>query len=256
MPDTSEGPPKAQHRKDLTMSVDRSTLEAKPREASGKGVARKLRAQGLIPAVVYGKHLEKPAHIAIDPLAIRKAVATPHKLNTLITLKLPGAADRQVLLKDYQQDPVTRDILHADFIDVKENEKVKVNVPVVLVGKAIGVTEGGILSQNRRELEVWALAKAIPEKIEVDVTNLRVAQALHINDIKMPEGVEVKTNVNYTLAVVTVPEKEEEKAVVAAPVAVAGAPVAGAPAAGADAKAADGKAAPAKAEGKKDEKKK
>lgn len=230
------------------MSIDRSTLEGKSREGSGKGAARKLRSEGLVPAVVYGRHLEKPAHVAIAPAAISKAIATPHKFNTLITLKVEGQGERQVLLKDYQQDPVTRELLHADFVEVRENEPVKVNVPVNLVGKAEGTADGGILSQIRREIEVWALPRAIPEKIDVDVTPLKIAQALHINDVKMPEGVKVKTQVNYTLAVVTAPEKEEVVAVVAAAVPAAGA---AAPAAAGDAKA--GAAAPAAAGGKKEE---
>lgn len=106
------------------MSVNTSTLEAKPREGSGKGVARRLRAQGLIPAVVYGKHLEKPVHISVNPKAVRQAINTPHKFNTLIQIKVEGG-DRQVLLKDYQMDPVTRAILHADFLDVRPTDKVK-----------------------------------------------------------------------------------------------------------------------------------
>jgi large subunit ribosomal protein L25 len=170
-----------------------------------------------------------------------------------------------VLLKEYQQDPLTRQLLHADFIDVRENEQVKVNVPLVLVGKPAGVLEGGVLSQSRRELEVYALPGAIPEKIEVDVGAMKIAQSLHINEVKLPEGVKVKSQVNYTIAVVSVPEKEEVAPVVAA-VPVAGAPGAAPAAADAkpgDAKAADGKAgaaapaADAKAGGgKKDEKKK
>jgi large subunit ribosomal protein L25 len=241
------------------MSTDRSVLEAKPREGNGKGASRRLRAQGLIPAVVYGKHLETPYQIAVEPTAIKKAMAGPHRLNTLITLKIAGVGDKQVLLKDYQQDPVSRRILHADFIDVRENEKVKVKVPLTLVGKPVGVAEGGILSVQKRELEVWALPKAIPEKIEVDVSHLKIAQALHINEVKLPEGVEVKTNVNYTLAVVAVPEKEEAAAPAAA-AAAAGAPAAGAAAPAGDAakageaKAGDAKAAAAPA--KKEEKKK
>ncbi len=221
------------------MSVGRSTLEAKPREAAGKGSARRLRTQGLIPAIIYGRHLEKPTHISVDPSHIKKSIATSHKLNTLITIKVDGQGERMVLLKDYQQDPVSRELLHADFLDVRESEQVKVKVPLVLVGKAVGVAEGGILSQTRRDLEVYALPNAIPEKIEADVTHLKVAQALHINEVKMPAGVTVKSTVNYTVAVVAIPEKEE---VVVAPVAAA----AGAtPAAGAAAPAADGKAAPA-----------
>ena len=229
------------------MAVDKSSLEAKSREGAGKGAARKLRAQGLVPAVVYGKHLKAPVHVALDPKSIRQSINTPHKHNTLITLKT-GEDSHQVLLKDYQQDPVTREILHADFIAVTEKEPVKVNVPLVLVGKAVGTADGGLLTQIRRELEVWALPSAIPERIEADVTPLKIATALHINDIKLPEGVSVKTNVNYTLATVSAPEREE-----AAPVAAAAAPAAGAAAApaaaakGGEAKAGDAKAGDAKA---------
>src|SRR5262249_25570921 len=180
--------------------------------------------------------------------------------------KVDGEPERLVLLKDYQQDPVSREMLHADFIDVRENEQVKVNVPLILVGKPVGVTEGGILSQSRRELEVYALPTAIPEKIEADVSHLKIAQSLHINDVKLPEGVRVKTQVNYTIAVVSVPEKEEVAPVAEAATRAAGAPAAGTAAAApapADAKAAEGKgtAAPAAAKDvgaapKKDEKKK
>ena len=249
------------------MALTRNTLAARLRDDAGKGSARRLRAQGLVPAVVYGRHLDTPVHIAVDPIEVKKAIATPHKFNTLLALKLDGQPERMVLLKDYQQDPVSREMLHADFIDVHENEQIKVNVPVVLTGKPVGVTEGGILSQSRREIEVFAMPAAIPEKIEADVSHLKIAQSLHINEVKLPEGVRVKSHVNYPLAVVSVPEKEEVVAPVVAAVPAAGAPAAGAPGAApaaADAKAGDGKggaAAPAAAEGKgapakKDEKKK
>jgi large subunit ribosomal protein L25 len=106
------------------MTIHRTTLQAKPREGSGKGSARRLRAQGLIPAVVYGRHLGAPAHIAVDPVAIKQAIATPSHLNTLITLKLDGAPEeRQVLLKDVQLDPLSRQMVHADFLDVREDRK-------------------------------------------------------------------------------------------------------------------------------------
>jgi large subunit ribosomal protein L25 len=250
------------------MALTRSTLTARVRDGAGKGSARRLRAQGLVPAVVYGRHLETPVHIAVDPVEVKKAITTPHRLNTLLSLKLDGQPERLVLLKDYQQDPVSREMLHADFIDVRENEQVKVNVPLVLTGKPVGVTEGGILSQSRRDLEVYALPSAIPEKIEADVSALKIAQSLHINEVKLPQGVRVKTQVNYTIAVVSVPEKEEVVAPVAAATPVAGAPAAGAPGAapaagapaagapGAAPAAGDAKAAEGKGGGKKDEKKK
>ncbi len=190
------------------MGTNQSILEAKARDGAGKGAARKLRATGLIPAVIYGRHMEKPAHVAVHPDAIRTAIATPHKLNTLITVKLDGAEYR-VMLKDFQQDPVSHEVLHADFVEIRGNDPVKVKVPLVLTGKAEGEAVGGILQQTRRELEVMARPDAIPEKIEADVSHLKIAQALHINDIKLPEGVQVKTTVNFTLAVVAIPEKEE-----------------------------------------------
>jgi large subunit ribosomal protein L25 len=229
------------------MSVDQSTLEAQGRTGSGKGAARKLRSQGLVPAVIYGKHMKEPRHIAVNPKSVRAAINTPHKLNTLITLKTDGAQEL-ALLKDYQQDPVTREILHVDFLAVRETEQVKVNVPVVLTGKSVGVAEGGLLTQARRELEVYAMPRAIPERIEVDVTNLKIAQALHINEVTLPAGVVVKSNVNFTLAVVSAPDA----AVEAAPAAAAAAPAAAAPATKGGAPAA----APAAAAAKTPEKKK
>lgn len=250
------------------MATDKNVLGGKAREGAGKGSARRLRAQGLVPAIVYGRHLGAPAHIAVDPVEVKKAISTPLKFNTLLMLKVEGQEARRVLLKDYQQDPVTREMLHADFLDVKENEEVKVNVPLVLVGKPEGVISGGILSQNRRDIEVYVLPSAIPEKLEADVSHLKIAQSLHIRDVKFPSGVRVKTHVNYTLAVVNVPAKEE---VVVAPVPVPGAvpPGGAAPAPGdtkaaapapgdakAAAPAAGGKAPPPAAAGKKDEKKK
>ncbi|OJH41163.1 50S ribosomal protein L25/general stress protein Ctc [Cystobacter ferrugineus] len=229
------------------MSIDKRPLEVKPREGSGKGAARRLRTQGLVPAVVYGKHLEKPLSIAVDAKAVRQAINTPHKFNTLLTLTGAGG-EHQVLFKDYQQDPVTRQMLHVDFIAVREGEQVKVNVPLVLTGRAEGVADGGLLTQARREIEVYAKPTAIPEKIEVDVTPMKINQALHINDVKMPEGVTVKSNVNYTVAVVSAPEGVAEAAPAAAAAGAAAKPAAGAaakPAAGAAAKPAAGAAKPA-----------
>src|SRR5215831_2676959 len=230
------------------MASPRATLQAKPREGAGKGPARRLRAQGLIPAVVYGRHSKTAQQIAVDPLAIKQAVSAPARLNTLIQLKLDGQ-EKLVLLKDFQLDPVSRQMLHADFLEVQEGERVKVNVPIVLVGKPAGVLAGGILSQARRQIEVLALPTAIPDKIEVDVSHLKMAQALHINDVKLPEGIAVRTTVNFTVAVVSVPVKEEVVAPPpteeAAAAAAEGAPATeGKPAApGAAPPAADAKAA-------------
>lgn len=240
------------------MAITTSKLEAKSRTSSGKGPARRTRMEGLVPGVVYGKGMEKPFSIALDGKALRAAINTPKKLNTVLGLVVDGK-EHTVMLKDYQMEPMTKELLHADFIAVKENEQVKVKIPLVLVGKAIGVLEGGILSQMRRELEVWALPGAIPLNIEVDVSPLKIAMALHINDVKLPTGITVKAHTNFTIAVVTAPEIEKVvEPVAAAPGAAPAAGAAGAagaaPAAGAPAAAGaagDKKAEPAKAPAKK-----
>jgi large subunit ribosomal protein L25 len=192
-----------------------------------------------------------------------KAIETPHRLNTLLVLDTDGAK-KHVLFKDWAVDPVSRKLLHADFLEVKLDQPVKVRVPVVTTGKAEGVAQGGILSIAAHDIDVEALPAKIPVNIEVDVTTVKIGQSLHIAELKAPEGCKFKYTTNYVVVFVAVPEKEEVVAVVAAvpgavpaegaagavpgaPGAVPGAPGAvpgAAPAAGAAAPAAG--AAPAK----------
>jgi large subunit ribosomal protein L25 len=240
-----------------------SVISAQPREGQGKGPARRLREKGLIPAVVYGQRT-KPIVVAVDPTAVLEAIDTPLRFNTLITLKMEGG-DRRVLFKDYQVDPVTRRLLHADFLEVALDQPVKVRVPVATTGKAQGVTDGGILSVATQEIVVEALPEKIPARIEVDVTALKMGQSIHVSEVPVPAGCKLRYTTDYVVAYVAVPEKEEVVAPVAVPGAVpvegAAAPAAGAaapapgaaaPAAGAAAPApgaaapAAGKAAPAK----------
>ncbi len=219
-------------------------VAAQSRTGKGKGPARRLRDQGLIPAVVYGLQAE-PTPVAVDPAAVMKAIATPHRRNTLITLKLESG-EKRVLFKDYQVDPVSRRLLHADFLEVALDKPVLVKVPVVTVGKAEGVADGGILSVSTHEVTVEALPDRIPVQIEVDVTPIKIGHSLHVSELASPPGSKIKYATDYVVAYVAVPEKEE---VVAAPTAVAGAVEgAAAPAAGAaGAKPGDAKAAaPAK----------
>jgi large subunit ribosomal protein L25 len=249
------------------MANDVSTLSAQKRDQSGKGPARRLRSKGLIPAVCYGPY-EKPLHVAIDPLAIQKAIATPHKFNTVIKLQVEGGEARTVLFKDFERDPVEGNLLHADFLEVRMDKDVVVNVPVILIGKPEGVTAGGILQQVARTLPFECKPSDIPEKIEVDVSALKITESLHVKDVKLPAGVVLKVRGDQTVAVVNVPEKEEEVvkpvaaavpgaegAAAAAPGAPgapgAAAPAAGAPAAAGAAPAAGGAKAPAADKGAK-----
>src|SRR5438270_3409552 len=229
------------------MANDVSTLAAQKRDKSGKGPARQLRMKGLIPAVCYGPY-DKPLHVAIDPLAIQKAIATPHKFNTVIKLQVEGGETRTVLFKDFEKDPVGGQMLHADFLEVRMDQDVVVNVPVILTGKPEGVTAGGILQQVARTLPVLAKPGDIPEKIEVDVSALQIAESLHVKDVKLPAGVKLKVKGDQTIAVVNVPEKEEEApkpAAAAVPGAEGAAAAPGAPGAAPGAPGAPGAAAPA-----------
>jgi large subunit ribosomal protein L25 len=225
------------------MANDVSTLPAQKRDQSGKGPSHRLRAKGLIPAVCYGPY-DKPLHVAIDPDAIKKAIATPHKFNTVITLQVEGGETRTVLFKDFEKDPLDGKVLHADFLEVRMDKDVTVNVPVVLTGKPEGVTAGGILQQVARTLAVECKPSDIPEKIEVDVSALKITESLHVSDVKAPGGVKFKVKGTQTVAVVNVPEKEEEAPKPAA-AAVPGAEGAAAPAAGAPGAPAAAGAAPA-----------
>lgn len=230
------------------MANEVSILAAQKRDQAGKGPAHRLRRKGLIPAVCYGPY-EKPLHVAVDPEAIKVAIATPHKFNTLIKLTVDGGETRTVLFKAYEKDPVDGHMLHADFLEVRMDKDVVVNVPVVLTGKPEGVTAGGILQQVSRTLPVECKPDDIPEKIEVDVSHLQITESLHIKDVKTPAGVKFKVKGDQTIAVVAVPEKEEEapKPAAAAVPGVEGAAAApGAPGAAAPgAPGAPGAAAPA-----------
>ena len=223
-----------------------NVLSAKRRDEKGKGPARRLRQQGLIPAVVYGGKSE-PTHLAVDPGLLMKAIETPHRLNTLLVLETEGAK-KHVLFKDWAVDPVSRKLLHADFLEVKLDQPVKVRVPVVTTGRAEGVAQGGILSIAAHDIDVEALPAKIPVNIEVDVTPVKIGQSLHIAELKAPEGCKFKYSTNYVVVFVAVPEKEEVVAVAAAvPGAVPGAEGAAAAAPGAPGAApgAAGAAAPA-----------
>jgi large subunit ribosomal protein L25 len=243
------------------MTTDITTLDAASRPESGKGFARRLRMKGLIPAVCYGP-FDKPVHVAVDPNALKKAIATPHKLNTVIKLKLDGSGERVVLLKAFEKDPIDGHVLHADFLEVKMDKDVDVQVPVVLIGRPAGAAEGGILSQVLRTIEVRCRPDQIPEKVEVDVSGLGIAESLHVSDVKAPAGIKFRTSAKQTVAVVAIPEKEEEApkpaavaegAAAAAPGAEPGkpAPAAAGAEAGKPAPAAAGAAGAAKAPAKK-----
>jgi large subunit ribosomal protein L25 len=186
-----------------------NALVAEVRDATGKGVARRLRAAGRIPAVVYGKGAESKA-ISIDPSALQRVLQSSGAgINTLIELSLDGTT-RTVLVKELQRDPVRGRPLHTDFYLVELDKTVEVSVPIHLVGKAPGVELGGILDHPLREIELECLPRAIPERVDVDVSALGIGDSIHVRDLELPEGASVRTDGNLAVASVIAPAVVEE----------------------------------------------
>jgi len=180
----------------------KSVLNVETRVRTGKGGSRKVRQDGLVPAVVYGKGVEA-LNLRLDPKALQKAVATEAGWNTLITLKGDGPFDGLVvILKDMQIDAIRRNPTHVDFLAIDLKKTLAVMVPVQPVGKAQGEVEGGTLQLIRHELEVYCLPTNIPTSIEIDVTALNIGEVVHIDEVSLPEGVESQHDVNFTVLTV------------------------------------------------------
>ena len=168
-----------------------STIEMSvaAREGTGKGVARKLRRSGVVPAVIY-RGGNTPTMITIDPNALTLAFERSGNPNTLVKLTVNDSTFT-CLVREVQRHPVSGVIRHVDFYEVKDDEYLTVTVPVQTVGKAAGVAMGGALRLVRRELNVRCLPKDIPAVIEADVTPLEIGKFLKVNEIPNPEGVEI-----------------------------------------------------------------
>jgi len=196
--------------------VGEFALGVELRKEHGKGVARKLRAAGRIPAVCYRRNAE-PVPVSLDPkeldLLLRNASSG---INTLIDLKVTGGGDfdgRQVLVKELQRDPISGAYLHADLYAVDLQQKIHVSVPINLTGTAIGVSlGGGVLDYATRELDVECLPNAIPEEFTIDVSEIEIGQSLHVRDIVVPEDVEVLNDPDVTVMSVVAPVAIEEEA--------------------------------------------
>jgi large subunit ribosomal protein L25 len=213
--------------------VGEVSLVVESRAGTGKGVTRKLRAAGRMPAVVYGRG--KPARpVTLDPEALAGILrASQSGINTLIDLRLDGG-ESVVLVREIQRDPVSGSWIHADLFEVDLQQTIQVRVPLHFVGRPIGVENGGILDHPMRELEVECLPRAIPDSIEVDVSALDVGDSLHVRDLTLPAGAKVISDADLAVASVVLPKAEEEKPVEAAPVEGAPAEGAAAPAAAAE----------------------
>jgi large subunit ribosomal protein L25 len=201
-----------------------TTLDAERRAGRGKNEARRLRARGRIPGVLYGGGADgnqTATPIAVDPKILSRILHSEAGANTLIGLRVEGEA-ATVLVKEYQLDPVTHHLLHADFYRVAMDKAIQVTVPIVLKGEARGVKQqGALLDFVHREIEIECLPGDIPEHIEVDVSELMLGQAVRLRDIG--EGAKWKpvSEPDTMLVHVVAPKAEEVAAPEAAPVAPA-----------------------------------
>jgi large subunit ribosomal protein L25 len=191
-------------------------LDAKVRNEAGKGPARRLRRTGMIPAVAYGRELAVTS-IAVSPKELIGILKSAHGQNTVLELGIEGGKKATVLLRDYTVHPVTRELLHADFVEIKLDQPLDVEIPLICTGKAVGVISGGIMRQIYRKLPVRCLPEKIPVSIEYDVTALELGDNVKVNQLVLPEGVAVRLAPDQTVLGVIAPEveKEEETAVVA-----------------------------------------
>jgi len=163
------------------------TLEVASRNSVGKGVARKLRAAKKIPAVVYGGK-NNPVSLELDHDHFHQKYHSLHGENALVNLNVDGkGSENKAMIRDMQRDPVTGTIIHIDFQFIQMDEKIRISVPVKLIGTAIGVkTYSGVLQWNYRNLTVHALPQYVPESIDVNIENLNIGDAVHIRDLQYP----------------------------------------------------------------------
>ena len=191
-----------------------ASLNASPRTEKGKGVARKLRAAGQVPGVIYG-HGREPQSLTVNAREFDRLAERVRITSTVIELALDGRTAR-TLVRELQRDPLRRNVLHIDFQELVAGEKVNVSVPLRFIGTAEGVkSAGGILEEVIHTLDVRVDPSNIPDHIDVDVTPLTIGHGLHVRDLKLPVGIEVLDDPDNTVCTVTPPKAEE---VVAAPV--------------------------------------
>jgi large subunit ribosomal protein L25 len=200
-------------------------LEAQKRDTFGKNEARRTRAAGRVPGVLYGGDGKEATAIAVAPKALLKILHSESGQNTLISLKLDGAGDTRVLVKDFQLDPITHAVLHADFYRVAMDRLLQVTIPIIAHGEPKGVKQqGGLLEHIRREIVIECLPADIPEHIDVDVTELMLHQGIRVRDVATNPKWKPVTEPEAMLVHVILPKAEEVAAPAEGAVATAAAP--------------------------------
>ncbi|RQD74668.1 MAG: 50S ribosomal protein L25 [Candidatus Syntrophonatronum acetioxidans] len=195
--------------------MERLELNTVKREKTSKGAIKEMRKKGFIPAVVYGKEVENTL-LAVDWKELFQALNTSAGSNVLIDLVMEdngGTRKETVMVREVQKHPLKEFYLHVDFIGISLKDKVEVKVPIYFKGEPKGSREGGVPSIQIREVMVESLPTAIPEYLEVDVSDLDIGESLNIGDLMVPEGVEIVDDPEETIITVVVPTEVEEPVV-------------------------------------------
>lgn len=187
-------------------------LKATQRNTVGKSPARALRREGLIPAVLYGPKRETMS-LTVSPMDLEKIYKDSGTEQVVLKLVIENGVTQNVtvLVKEVQTSPVTRQYLHLDFLEISLDEEIVVRVPVEVTGKSIGVERGGFLQLVRHELEVSCLPMDMPEKIEVDIADLDIGDAIHVEDITLDDKIKMLSEPGHTVLTVVAPTVEEEE---------------------------------------------
>lgn len=166
----------------------KTTIQAETRARSGSGVLKQLRREGLLPSVIYGKGIDN-LNLKIDAKAFRDILAHSSSDNIVVNLEIDGKESRLAFLKDVQYDPLTGAALHADFRAIDNKTEITAHIPAHLNGTAPGVKAGGVVEQYVHAIEITCLPNDLPETIEIDISNLKLGESLHLGDISYPAGV-------------------------------------------------------------------
>ena len=186
-------------------------LKAERRSATGRSAARKLKARGVVPAVIYGAK-DKPQPLQLSERDINAMLSHASGENILVELEIDGdQSGRLALVQEIQRSPVRGDVLHIDFHAVSMDEKIHAEVPVEGIGTANGVKNfGGLLEQNLRALAIECLPRDLPDRIVVDVSALNIGDSIHVRDLQLPPGVTTRVQLDLTAFSVLAPAVEEE----------------------------------------------
>ncbi len=196
--------------------MEQTRLEAEIRKGKGKGQARFIRRLGMVPGIIYG-HKQDPVLIQLQPRSIKQLFRSGGE-NVLVNMDIKDSGTETVMLKEAQIDPITRSIIHVDFVRVSLEERITTHVPISLIGTSPGVKEGGILEFLIRELRVECQVGKIPERIELDISSLKIGDQIRVGDIKLDEDMVIHDDPATTIVVIATPtvikEPSEEEAII------------------------------------------